>query len=63
MARTRNKRKRIKTELRKNGSHTKFEITGKYQRSENVSRCHTIHGKFATETFGANEPIEKITQN
>ena len=62
MARTRNKRKRNKTEFRKSRSHNKIESTGEYKRSEIISRSHTIYGKIPTETFGTNSSNKKIIE-
>ena len=56
MAGTRNKRERNQTDRRKSGSHIEVESTGKHERSEIISRCHTIHGKNFTEIFGTNKP-------
>ena len=45
MARTRNKRKRNKTERRESGSSIKIKTTGEHKRPEIISRCYTIYGK------------------
>ena len=62
MARTRNRRKRNKTERKESGSNIKIKITGKHKRPEIISRCYTIYGKISTKTFGTNRPAEKTIE-
>ena len=61
LARTRNRRKRYKTERRESGNNNEIKTTEKHGRAEVISRCKTIHGKFLITAIGTDRPIETIT--